>query len=83
MVEHTVSVALFAGLAEQVGLRQLTVFWRGGTAADLRAELQDRYPHVAMLLSRSSVAVGENFCCDDDAIPDGADVALIPPVSGG
>ncbi len=56
MVVHTVSVGLFAGLAEQVGLRQLTVSWQGGTAAELRTELQERYPHAAMLLSRSSVA---------------------------
>jgi molybdopterin converting factor small subunit len=35
------------------------------------------------LLSRSAVAVNEEFADDAVAIPAGAEVALLPPVSGG
>lgn len=78
-----VSVSLFAGMAEVAGTRRLSIEWSGGTVADLRRALSERCPGVVPLLEKSAVAVGDAYASDASAIPDGSDVAIIPPVSGG
>lgn len=81
--EAVLVVRLFAGLAEAVGERSPQVAWSGGTAGELRERLQQIYPQAASLLARSGVASGDAFCRDDETLCPGADVAIIPPVSGG
>jgi len=83
MAAAPLTVMLFAGVAEQVGQREVTLAWSGGTAADLLTVLEQQYPQAAALLARSAVAVGERYCCGDDLVVAGSDVAVIPPVSGG
>lgn len=53
------------------------------TVAELRAALAARFPDLARLLSASRIAVSHEFADDSDPIPPGAEVAIIPPVSGG
>lgn len=53
------------------------------TVADVRAALLSRFPELAGLLAVSRIAVNHDFADDADAIPTGAEVAVIPPVSGG
>ena len=77
------TIMLFAGVAELAGQRELTLPWAGGSAAELRSHLQQQVPAAAALLARCAVAVGERYCRDEDPVPPGADVAVIPPVSGG
>lgn len=77
-------VALFAGVAEAAGCREAEIEWPGGTVADLRAALGRRWPAIAPLLARSAVAVGGRYAADGLVVGVGtADVAVIPPVSGG
>ncbi|MFM7107946.1 MAG: MoaD/ThiS family protein [Planctomycetaceae bacterium] len=76
-------VAVFAGLAEAAGARTVEVPWAGGTVADLRAAFAARAPAAAALLARSAVVVAGRHAGDRDAVPAGADVAILPPVSGG
>ena len=83
MNNRQLAVMLFAGLAELVGHREVSLDWQGGTAADLRSALQNKYPAAASLLARSAVAVGERYCRDQDRVAVGDDVAMLPPVSGG
>lgn len=53
------------------------------TVGDLRRLLIDRYPHAAGLLEKSAFAVADEYAGDGVEIPAGAEVALLPPVSGG
>jgi molybdopterin converting factor small subunit len=76
-------VALFAGMADAAGTRQAEIRWRGGSVADLRAALEAAYPAIGGLLARSAVAIGNRYAADDADVPAAADVAIIPPVSGG
>jgi molybdopterin converting factor subunit 1 len=55
----------------------------GSTAANLRARLAATYPALAGLLRHSLFAVGNEYAGDDSPLADGAEVAVIPPVSGG
>ena len=78
-----VVVNLFAGMAESAGTRRLELQWTGGSVAELRRLIGDRFPAIAGLLARSAVAVGNSYAGDADHVPGEADVAIIPPVSGG
>ncbi len=49
---------------------------------DLRAWLAERYPQFKGL-SSLAIAVNQEYANDTDALPAGAEIALIPPVSGG
>ena len=81
--EGSLRVSLFAGMALAVDHRSVDLTWSGGTAAALRSRLATEFPAAAALLARSAVAVGNAYVADDAPVPGGADVAIIPPVSGG
>ena len=59
------------------------MLWDGGTVADLRRELAAARPALGPLLARSAVCVAGRYAADNVIIAVGAEVALIPPVSGG
>ncbi len=79
----TVRVTMFAGVAEAVGTRSVDVPWNGGTVVDLRTAITTMFPVAEPLLSRSAFALGDRYAAADERVPAGADVAIIPPVSGG
>lgn len=79
----TLSVRLFAGMAEAAGRRHLEVPWAGGTVAELRAALGAVCPAIGPLVTRSAIAVDGRYADDATDVPAAADVAAIPPVSGG
>ncbi|RLS33458.1 MAG: MoaD/ThiS family protein [Planctomycetota bacterium] len=79
----SVTVSLFAGMAELAGSRRLEIPWAGGTVGALRSALKVACPAVGPLLARSAVAVAGRYAADDSAVVAGDDVAVIPPVSGG
>jgi molybdopterin converting factor subunit 1 len=55
----------------------------GATVADLRHRLAADYPALTGLLERSVLAVENDFADDARVLPPNAEVALLPPVSGG
>lgn len=76
-------ISLFAGLAELAGGRVVEIDWPGGTVADLVAAVAAARPAVAPLLARSAVAIDHRHAAADATVLPGADVAILPPVSGG
>lgn len=79
-----VRVRLFARACDLAGADVLTVeLSAGATVADLRVKLGEACPALGTLLSRSAVAVNEEFAQDDVVVLPGAEMALLPPVSGG
>ena len=80
----TLTVHLFAAARDRVGTPAVALDLPvSATVADLRADLLARYPDLASLLPVCRIAVNHDFADDADAIPAGAEVAVIPPVSGG
>ncbi len=55
----------------------------GSTVGALRGHLATRHPALVPLLPRLAVAVDGEVVSDEVVLPDGAEVALLPPVSGG
>lgn len=79
-------VLYFARLRERFGLAEETVDCSGATVADLIAQLQARGGVWMEELAAGRafrVAVNQEVVALDTALPDNAEVAIFPPVTGG
>jgi molybdopterin converting factor small subunit len=77
-------VRLFARARELAGRDGLSVeLPSGARVADLRLALAEVCPSLRPLLGRSAVAVNGEYARDELALPESAEIALLPPVSGG
>jgi molybdopterin converting factor subunit 1 len=80
----TCRVRLFARARDLAGSDVVTLdLPAGATAGQLRRRLAEAVPALARLLERSALAVDNEFAGDEVVLPDGAEIALLPPVSGG
>ena len=78
------SVKLFAIARQRAGCGSVELeLPAGATIGQLRAALAEQCPPLADLLKHSRVAVNSDYAGDAAVIPDSAEIALIPPVSGG
>jgi len=55
----------------------------GATVADLKERLARDYPRLGPILPRVACAIDDEYVAFEERLRDGAEVALIPPVSGG
>lgn len=79
-----IKVLFFASLKDLAGVAQADLpFVDGGRVAALKQALLQAYPGLAAALPTAIVSVNRQFSFDDDVVPDGAEVAIFPPVSGG
>ncbi|HXX30608.1 MAG TPA: molybdenum cofactor biosynthesis protein MoaE [Myxococcaceae bacterium] len=79
------TVLYFAAARERAGLAEerLAGLAAPATVRALLAELSARHPSLVPLLPHLRVAVNQTFAGLDEPVPEGAEVALIPPVAGG
>lgn len=74
----------FASAADALGTGETAIeLAEGAGVADLRRELEARHPELVALWSRLAVAVDGEIAGPETSLADGAEVALLPPVSGG
>lgn len=74
----------FASAGDALGASELELDMpEGSRVADLRARLDREHPKLAPLWPRLAVAVEGRVAGLDEPLADGAEVALLPPVSGG
>jgi molybdopterin synthase catalytic subunit/molybdopterin converting factor small subunit len=74
----------FASASDAIGAAELDLdLPEGARVADLRAWLDPRYPGLAPLWTRLAIAVDGAIAKPDSPLAEGAEVALLPPVSGG
>ena len=79
-----VHVQLFAVARQRAGRHVVEVVLPdGATVADLRSVIAEAVPSLAPLLGSIRFAVNADYADDTTVIPPGADLAAIPPVSGG
>lgn len=79
-----VTVRLFALARQRVGRPEVTLdLPEPATVAALKKALAASFPELAPLLPTLMIAVASEYADDDARIPPGAEVAAIPPVSGG
>lgn len=76
---------LFFALARDLAERDVVELSiaEGTTVRELRALLVQEIPSLADVLPNSMMAINQQYARDTDSIPDHAEIACIPPVSGG
>jgi molybdopterin converting factor subunit 1 len=81
---RTVHVRLFARAKDIAGADSVAVEMPvEARVGDLRRRLAELYPSLVGLLERSALAVNNEFAEDAQPLPGTAEIALLPPVSGG
>lgn len=81
---NEVKVLFFATLRDRTKTKEINLaLWDGSKVRDLKAQLKLQYPELDPALDTALVSVNREYAFDDDEIPDDAEVALFPPVSGG
>ncbi len=73
----------FATAADALGSERDLDLSSGATIADLRDRLLADFPALTPLWPRLAIAIDGRLVRAEEVIPDGAEVALLPPVSGG
>jgi len=81
---NRVTILFFATLKDRAGVPKTRLeLPEGARVADLKAQLLKEHPGLAPALDSTLVSINREFAFDEDMVPDGAEVALFPPVSGG
>jgi molybdopterin synthase catalytic subunit len=81
---NKVKILFFATLKEKAGAVQAELELPEHTSvAALKEILVERFPNLPSSASAMLVAVNKEYAFDQEEIPDGAEIALFPPVSGG
>ncbi len=77
-------ILLFAGARELAGQEQIEVeLPQAATVEQLRAALLADCPALSPLLPHALFAINTDYATDETPVPNGAEIACIPPVSGG
>ena len=78
------SVKLFALLRDLAGAEEVALeLGSSPTVGDVRRILAERFPKLQPLLANCTIAVNNQYAADATTIPDNAEIACLPPVSGG
>ena len=79
-----ITVKLFARASELAGCSEIDVDAApGASVADFRAALQTQHPKLKPIAESLFVAIDSEYASDDQVIPETAQIACFPPVSGG
>ncbi len=82
----TLNIRYFASIREALGSSQQIDVPTGTTLAALRDQLIASSAEHASALQRGRAlrcAINQVLCAESEVIPDGAEVAFFPPVTGG
>ena len=81
---NNVKTLFFATLRDRVGVRSVELeIPAHTTVAGFKSLLIEKLPVLIGLTSHMLISVNQEYAFDEAVIPDGAEIALFPPVSGG
>lgn len=84
MNEISITILFFANLREIVGTKEVELDIPLDTSvAALKQRIAELYPGLTSHMQTTLVSVNKEYGFDDEIIPEGAEVAFFPPVSGG
>jgi len=80
-----IEVTLYGGMSAAAGSRRCRVQVDGDPprVSDLREALARSFPLLAPHLGKAAVGIGVELAADDVLLEPGAEISLLPPVSGG
>ncbi len=78
-------ISFFGSLADAIGRQVELPVPEGASVGEVRRRLATAYPAAAANLDRPQVlaAIDDRIADDGEAVPEGADLAFFPPLSGG
>ena len=81
---NNVKTLFFATLRDRVGVRstQLEIPAQINIAG-FKSILVEKFPALDGLMSHTLISMNQEYVFDDAIIPENAEIALFPPVSGG
>jgi molybdopterin converting factor subunit 1 len=81
---NRVRILFFATLKEKAGMAEMDMDIPEGIAvSDFKDFLFKKFPQLPQSRANVVVAINKEFAFDQEQIPNGAEIALFPPVSGG
>ncbi len=79
-----IHILFFASLRDTIGTRSLEMDVAAGTSVSaLIASLVNAYPPLERMKDSLQVAINHEYATGEQTIPENAEIAFIPPVSGG
>lgn len=79
-----VQVLFFATIRAIIGLKEMEIeLAAGSTVWDLKQKISEMYPHAGPAMESMLTAVNRIFSDDDTSLPDKAEIAFFPHISGG
>jgi molybdopterin converting factor subunit 1 len=81
---HKVKILLFANLRDYVGAKTVELeIPSGTTVAGLTEALVEKYPRLEKVKDSMMAAINREYAAAEQVIPEKAEIAFFPPVSGG
>lgn len=81
---YQVKTLFFATLRDRAGVRTAELQIPSQTnIADFKSILVEEFPMLNGLMEYSLVSINQEYACDKTMIPDNAEIAVFPSVSGG
>ena len=81
---NTVKALFFATLRDRVGTRSVKLQIPAQTnVASFKSMLVEQFPMLKGSMGHTLISVNQEYVFEDAIIPDAAEIALFPPVSGG
>jgi molybdopterin converting factor small subunit len=79
-----VTIKLFAAMREAVGQSEVVLdVPPGAIVAQVKSAFCEAFPQTRGLVERSMFAIDTCYAVDNETIPANAEIACLPPVSGG
>ena len=77
-------VLFFATIREKVGMKETIIeFPQGTRISGIKTILREQFPNLDINRDSIVISLNHEFAFDEDIVPDGAEIAIFPPVSGG
>lgn len=81
---NRIKVLFFATLRDRAGTKSLEVEIPAGTTVqNLKDKIASDYPNLKESMGTVVISINREFAFDDNPVPENAEVAMFPPVSGG
>lgn len=81
---NNIKALFFATLRDYVGVRSVELQIPSQTnVAGLKILLIEKFPVLKGLMGHMLISVNQEYAFDETTIPENAEIALFPPVSGG
>ncbi len=79
-----VKLLFFATLRDRAGTKSMEIdVPEGTTVSSLKAKLSNDYPNLKPVMKNVLISVNREYAFDEALVPENAEVAMFPPVSGG